>query len=195
MDASGAADEGAWLADGKAVWSRHPDAGVKLATMLTHRAGDGGKKARFTRESAEETVKTNRAGNAGCFRRPAVTNLRAFCFAREAAGAHGAPGIPCALRVKGQELTRNFARIFAARARSCVCGRQGCLTGEHQQRCVERRLPPIPPRQAAREWALHGRWPEAPAPFSSQRRQAISRSAPPAPAPPCDRGAHPSPLR
>jgi hypothetical protein len=28
-------------------------------------AGDGGKKARLTRESAKETVKTIRAGNAG----------------------------------------------------------------------------------------------------------------------------------
>ena len=41
------------LADGQAVWSWHPDAGVKLAMMLTHHAGDGGKKARFTEESAE----------------------------------------------------------------------------------------------------------------------------------------------
>jgi hypothetical protein len=40
-------------ADGQAVWSRHPDAGVKLATTCSRRAGDGGKKARFTEESAE----------------------------------------------------------------------------------------------------------------------------------------------
>jgi hypothetical protein len=33
-------------ADGQAVWSRRPDAGVKSAMMLSHRAGDGGKKAR-----------------------------------------------------------------------------------------------------------------------------------------------------
>jgi hypothetical protein len=41
------------LADGEAVWSRRPDAGVNVAMMLSHHAGDGGKKARFTRESAE----------------------------------------------------------------------------------------------------------------------------------------------
>jgi len=33
--------------------------------MLTHRTDDGGKKARLTRESAKETVKTIRAGKAG----------------------------------------------------------------------------------------------------------------------------------
>jgi hypothetical protein len=32
-------------ADGEIVWSRRPDAGVKLATMLAHRADDGGKQA------------------------------------------------------------------------------------------------------------------------------------------------------
>src|ERR1700761_2059548 len=37
--------------------------------MPWHRAGDGGNKARLTRESAKETVKTNRAGKAGLFRR------------------------------------------------------------------------------------------------------------------------------
>ena len=50
-------------ADGEAVWSRRPDAGVKFCGDDPQ--GDGGKKARFTRESAEETVKTIRAGNAG----------------------------------------------------------------------------------------------------------------------------------
>jgi hypothetical protein len=33
-------------ADGEVVWSWHPDADAKLATMLTPRADDGGKKAR-----------------------------------------------------------------------------------------------------------------------------------------------------
>jgi hypothetical protein len=40
-------------ADGEAVWSWRPDAGVKFAMMLTHHADDGGKKARFTEESTE----------------------------------------------------------------------------------------------------------------------------------------------
>jgi hypothetical protein len=32
------------------VWSWHPDADAKLATVLAHRAGDGGQKARRTGE-------------------------------------------------------------------------------------------------------------------------------------------------
>jgi hypothetical protein len=44
--------------------------------MLSHCAGDGGKKARFTRESAKETVKTIRAGNAGATALPVVTDAR-----------------------------------------------------------------------------------------------------------------------
>jgi len=41
---------------------------MKALTGFSRRAGDGGKKARLTRESAKETVKTIRAGNAGSFR-------------------------------------------------------------------------------------------------------------------------------
>jgi hypothetical protein len=37
-------DEGAELADGEAVWSWHPDAGVKFSRKSL--GGDGGKKAR-----------------------------------------------------------------------------------------------------------------------------------------------------
>jgi hypothetical protein len=70
----------AWEADGEVVWSRRPDAGVNTATTLTRCAGDGDNKARFTRESTKETVKTNRAGSAGMFGGPVVTCLRAFLF-------------------------------------------------------------------------------------------------------------------
>ncbi|MGJ4996122.1 hypothetical protein ACQR0Z_16965 [Bradyrhizobium sp. HKCCYLS3077] len=45
-------------ADGEIVWSWPPDAEVKPALMLTHRAGDGGQKARRTEESAYKPVKT-----------------------------------------------------------------------------------------------------------------------------------------
>ena len=38
-------------ADGEIVWSRHPKAGVKFALR---RAGDGGKSARLTEESAKQ---------------------------------------------------------------------------------------------------------------------------------------------
>ncbi|HVX78099.1 MAG TPA: hypothetical protein VHB49_18355, partial [Bradyrhizobium sp.] len=39
------------LADGEAVWSWRPDAGVKLATMLPHCADDGDNKARSPRRA------------------------------------------------------------------------------------------------------------------------------------------------
>jgi hypothetical protein len=60
MDATSVAGRATLFADGEVAWSWRPDAGVKLATMLTHRADDGGKKARLTRESAKETVTPSR---------------------------------------------------------------------------------------------------------------------------------------
>jgi len=39
--------------DGEGVWSWHPKAGAKLATMLAHRADDGDNKVWFTGESAQ----------------------------------------------------------------------------------------------------------------------------------------------
>jgi len=47
-------------ADGKGVWSRYPDADIKLARMLAHCADDGGKKARLTEEITKEAVKPSR---------------------------------------------------------------------------------------------------------------------------------------
>jgi hypothetical protein len=38
------------IAHGEVVWSWHPDADAKWATMLAHRADDGGQKARRTGE-------------------------------------------------------------------------------------------------------------------------------------------------
>jgi hypothetical protein len=45
MDAT-ARETSAFGADGEVVWSWRPDADAKWATMRTHRADDGGKKAR-----------------------------------------------------------------------------------------------------------------------------------------------------
>jgi hypothetical protein len=60
---------------------------MKALTGLSRRAGDGGKKARFTRESAKETVTPLRRG-CRSFGLPVVTLLVCFFeFAREAAGA------------------------------------------------------------------------------------------------------------
>jgi hypothetical protein len=44
--------------------------------------GDGGNKARFTRESTKETVKTNRAGKAGCSGRTCGDLLMCFFILR-----------------------------------------------------------------------------------------------------------------
>jgi hypothetical protein len=54
---------------------------------LALHAGDGGKKARLTRESTKETVKTIAQGMPDRSGGPVVTCLRAFYFARKAAGA------------------------------------------------------------------------------------------------------------
>jgi hypothetical protein len=40
--------------DGQVVWLWHPDADAKFATVLTHRADDGGQKARRTGESTKQ---------------------------------------------------------------------------------------------------------------------------------------------
>jgi hypothetical protein len=77
MDA-GARLTGARFADGEVVWSRYPDADIKLATMLSHRAGDGGKKARLTGESTKETVKTIARGMPGDSGVTVVTTLACF---------------------------------------------------------------------------------------------------------------------
>jgi hypothetical protein len=53
MDAM-AHETNAPVVDGEVVWSWRPDAGVQLATMrCIALRGDGGKKARFTKESTK----------------------------------------------------------------------------------------------------------------------------------------------
>jgi hypothetical protein len=47
-------------ADGQVAWSWHPDADAKFATMLRHRADDGGQKARRTGENAKQPLKPSR---------------------------------------------------------------------------------------------------------------------------------------
>ena len=47
-------------ADGQVAWSWHPDADAKFATMLTHRADDGGQQARRTGEIAKQPLKPSR---------------------------------------------------------------------------------------------------------------------------------------
>src|SRR5579872_71164 len=91
VDAFGAKDERANKRTAKSC-------GLDIPTLISSLrdddlAGDGGKKARLTRESTKETVKTIRAGNAGEAARPVVTEARVlFCF------VHGAVGAGCSTR-------------------------------------------------------------------------------------------------
>jgi len=73
-------------ADGEGVWSWHPKAGAKLATMLAHRADDGDNKVWFTGESAQDTVNTIAQG------RPVVTDCTCGQRARANVLCAGAPG-------------------------------------------------------------------------------------------------------
>src|SRR5579872_5022027 len=96
VDAFGAKDERANKRTAKSC-------GLDIPTLISSLrdddlAGDGGKKARLTRESAKETVKTTRVGNAGCFRCTCGDlSLCAFDFRTQGCGRIDAPGIPCAL--------------------------------------------------------------------------------------------------
>src|SRR3569832_431443 len=56
----------------------------------------------ITRETTKETVKTSRAGNAGCVRRPAVTTLVCFLSTHEAAGALKRPAFPAPSVMEGR---------------------------------------------------------------------------------------------
>jgi hypothetical protein len=59
--------------------------------------GDGGKKARFTRESAEKAVNPIVQGMPERFGEPVVTTLVCFFHLRTRLRVRRAPGIPCAL--------------------------------------------------------------------------------------------------
>ena len=65
MDAGGASDEGAILRTAKPCGPDAPTLASSWPRCACIVAGDGGKKARFTRESAEEAVKTIARGMPG----------------------------------------------------------------------------------------------------------------------------------
>jgi len=100
MDAGGAADESAILADGEVVWSWRPDAGVKFADENS--ASEGGKKARSPGRARRTPLKPLRAGMPGDPGATVVTNARAFYTTRAATGASGTRHSPRPLfRAKG----------------------------------------------------------------------------------------------
>jgi hypothetical protein len=65
--------------------------------MLSHHAGDGGKKARLTREITKETVKTIAQGMPDRSGGPVVTNSCAFYLLHARLRVRRRTGIPCAL--------------------------------------------------------------------------------------------------
>ena len=83
-------------------------------------AGDGDKKARSPRRSRRKPLKPFARGMPGATGVTVVTMLVCFfVFAREAAGAHRAPGIPCALC---------FGRLILMQTRACRApGRPSCV--------------------------------------------------------------------
>src|SRR5665213_423885 len=117
MDAGCAADESANLADGEAVWSCRPDAGVKLVRRNFHRRG--WQESPVTRESAEETVKTIARGMPGVSGVTVVTCLRAFYFCTQGCGRVERPAFPAPSDRGGWTLQQTRAHR-AARSRRCV---------------------------------------------------------------------------
>jgi hypothetical protein len=99
------------VADGEVVWSWHPDADAK--SCRDGWQGDSGKKARSLGRARSKPI-NHRAGNAGASGQPVVTNSCAFYFAREAAGAAEASGIPCALFSMRDHYLQNSG-VFAPR--------------------------------------------------------------------------------
>src|SRR6185436_5490747 len=72
-------------ADGKGVWSRHPDAGVKLALRSV---SDGGKRARSPGRARYKPVETTAQGRPGVLRWTCMLVCAFSCkLAHETAGA------------------------------------------------------------------------------------------------------------
>jgi len=88
------------FADGEVVWSWRLDAGVNPVTMLTHYTGDGDKKADHQREH-EANRKLIAQGMPECFGEPVVTTLACFFHLHARLRVRQAPGIPCALFIRG----------------------------------------------------------------------------------------------
>jgi len=147
--------DGRWLAaDGEVVWSWHPDAGVKLATMLAHRADDGGKKARSPRRVRRKPLKPSRR-ECRLFRRTCGDLL--VCFLISHARLWVRPGTRHSLRplISG-------GRRTSTRAHPLRRGRRGRVSRCHYeeqrdeaiQRC--RWILDAPPNRSGQSPLRHG---------------------------------------
>jgi hypothetical protein len=138
VDAAGARDEGACRgrrSRGVLIPRRWYQA-LKKLTLLR---GDGGNKARLSGETTKETVKTIARGMPDVSGVTVVTCLRAFYFARKAAGATGARHSLRPL-ISGRKVDAQLGRICAARmlGRAASSSFRGALwrePGIHFSRC------------------------------------------------------------
>jgi hypothetical protein len=101
------------FADGEAVWSWSPDAGIKLAGDVLHHAGDGGQKARCSEESAVHAVKTIVQGRPGDTAVPVVRTACQPCCTR-AMGAGQHPVFPAPSVLGGTSFRHRPGAIRAA---------------------------------------------------------------------------------
>ena len=83
--------------------------------MLAHRTGDGGKKARLTRESTKEAVKTIARGMPETFGNPVVTNSCAFYFRTRGCGRAKRPAFPAPSVFEGETMHHPDADRVAGR--------------------------------------------------------------------------------
>src|SRR5258705_10921051 len=118
-------------ADGKIVWSRRPDAGVKFAEVLsalpgsdkTISANDGGKRARSPGRARHKPLKPLRAGMPGDSGVPVASTPVLSTFAQGAAGAAGTRHSPRPCFKGGTFLAKSRACRAAGCQSTSVTGR------------------------------------------------------------------------
>jgi len=96
MDALGSSRRARPEADGKAVWSRHPDAGVETCGRQSRETTEANKPG--LRGERGAAVKTIAQGRPGCFRLSLWFLPRAY-LSHVGHGCQSALGLPCALSI------------------------------------------------------------------------------------------------
>jgi hypothetical protein len=121
--------------------------------MLTHCAGNGGKKARSPGRARSKPLKPIAQGRPGISGEPVVTCLRAFYFCTQGCGCAEAPGFPCALSLRGMN-DQSSGRGCRGDADSCLLTCPGRCAA--RERCAADPGPmSMPIRSRLCEAALH----------------------------------------